>query len=1577
MNNQRIHILAIVVVLLSGVPSVYASTKPSFTTQPSNATVTAPATATFTAVASGSPTPTYQWKQKPPGGSFGNISGATSTSYTTPATTAAMNGTQYECVATNSAGSTTSNVATLTVKYTPSITTQPSNATVTVPATASFSVVATGNPSPTYQWQKQPPGGGGFNSISGATSSSYTTPATTAAMDQTQYQCVVTNSVGNVTTNAVTLTVQYSPSITTQPSNAMVTSPAAGTFTVAASGDPAPSYQWQQEAPGAGSFTAISGATSSTYVTPATSASDDGTQFNCVVTNSIGNVTSSAATMTVDYAPNITAQPSNAAVSAPATATFSVSATGNPSPTYQWFQKTPGFPVFASIPGATSASYTTPATDASMGGTQYSCVVTNSAGNVTSSPATLTVGGPPVITVQPQSAVATTPNPATFNVVAPANPTPTYQWMEEAPGAGSFSPISGATSASYTTPATAVGQSGTQYECAVSNSLGSVTSNAVTLSVFPPPTANVAVGVSSNPLPAGSNLTITVTAQEYGGTISNVNIYNGTTLLGSGTSLTLNNIAAGVYNITAVATDGNGVSITSSPVVVYAYGSPTVSIVSPSNNSSLLVGSNLTVTATAGEVGGAISNVSFYNGSTLLSTVGTPPYTYTFNNMTTGTYSLTAVATDTNNVAVTSSPVSVTAASSIPAAIAITSPANNSTLTTGSLNITAVVQGSTTQVAFYDGGTQLNLVMLPANMNPYGGAVIPGQPQLTSYQALSYQWINPPPGVHILTAQNTDLNNAQITSAPVTVRINPVTYSVNVDDNIHTITDPKLNPPTVFSYDNLNRILGITFPDNSMVSYTYDAFGNLKTVMDQRQDPQHLLTYNYDNFDRLHQVIDPNGGTTQFEYDTNGNLVTLKDANLHETTYDYDLEDRVSSQTNVPLNLTTGFTYWPTGTVHTRTDANGKTTTYTYDLLNRLAVKFYSQGQVYYHYDPAGRMDYMVDDFTGKTSYAYDAANRLTSVTYNAQALVNQPIYPMPIQPLSSIIISQLGQIPSTSVTYTPDSEGNILTTVDQNGRTIANAYDPLNRLYTVTDPNGTTTYSYDLNSNETSVAYPNGASETYTYDSLNRVQTAVNQNSSAVISSFTNIYYPTGMIDTKTFQDGSVKTYTYDYINQLKTETLQSGTNTLYSHVYNYDPVGNRTSWSKNETLGYFWSNEAPNMPPQVLTNMTNAGYGSGADGSQALSLVRAYDTPGGDNRLPDWTYSVHIGSSNFPVQTDTYTYDNNGNRLTKQVVVTGQETPQQTSYSYDFENRLNALNYVNVPNIPDSNDYLFYNGSGQRVQAVVNGNLANYVNDGGNILLETDGSGNTTKAYTRGAGFAGGINGIISQNYTSGGNPVTQYYHYDDLGSVSNLTSSSGGSSSNYNYDAFGNLASAQASGDTNRYLFSTKELDSRSGLLYFGRRYYDPEIGRWLTQDPLGMVDGPNTYVYALNSPINYIDPNGLDVFVIGGPIMQPPVVGPPYWKPPVLKPPVFKPKPPVIKGPVSAPVQSKPIQPVNPSPVKPILPPVCQSGERAGELTCLEQLTMELAACNGLPTAEERTACREQAYEEYDECRKFEE
>ncbi len=128
----------------------------------------------------------------------------------------------------------------------------------------------------------------------------------------------------------------------------------------------------------------------------------------------------------------------------------------------------------------------------------------------------------------------------------------------------------------------------------------------------------------------------------------------------------------------------------------------------------------------------------------------------------------------------------------------------------------------------------------------------------------------------------------------------------------------------------------------------------------------------------------------------------------------------------------------------------------------------------------------------------------------------------------------------------------------------------------------------------------------------------------------------------------------------------------------------------------------------------------------------------------------------------------------------------------------------------------------------------------------------------YVRGLDLGGGIGGIIYQKKGMD----YYYYHYNHKGDVVALTDGTGKLAAYYEYDAWGNtMTQARKSGVDNPYRYSTKEWDEKSGLSYFGARYYSPEIGRWTQRDPLGEVDGLNLYAYCKADPAGRLDPLGL--------------------------------------------------------------------------------------------------------------------
>ncbi len=370
----------------------------------------------------------------------------------------------------------------------PTITTQPQNVSVTIGQNASFSVAATGNPSPTYQWQSKTSGATAFSNLTGATAASYTLTNAQMANSGTQFRALVSNSAGSVASNAATLTVVGSvPSITTQPKNASIQAGQNVSFTVTATGTPAPRYTWQSKAPGASLFSNISGATSATYSLSAVPATMNGTQFRVIATNIAGNAISNAATLTVTTTPSCRPR---ALVS------------GSASPT----NVTPGgkyqircdygvitnsiFPadancVYTAWSGTTALfDCTAPTTPGSV---PLTCEIENISPDFycghTDPINSIMVGSVPTITAQPRSVSIQSGQSATFSVTATGSPAPRFTWQSKPLRSALYSNIPGATSPSYTINNVTTDSNGTQFRVIVTNTFGNVISNPVALNV--------------------------------------------------------------------------------------------------------------------------------------------------------------------------------------------------------------------------------------------------------------------------------------------------------------------------------------------------------------------------------------------------------------------------------------------------------------------------------------------------------------------------------------------------------------------------------------------------------------------------------------------------------------------------------------------------------------------------------------------------------------------------------------------------------------------------------------------------------------------------------------------------------------------------------------------------------------------------------------------------------------------------------------------------------------------------------------------------------------------------------------
>ena len=357
---------------------------------------------------------------------------------------------------------------------------------------------------------------------------------------------------------------------------------------------------------------------------------------------------------------------------------------------------------------------------------------------------------------------------------------------------------------------------------AYDNNNASTISSAINISVVPNniPVVNITSPVTNSVFTAPASITINATATDSDGTITKVDFYQGTTLIGTDTtspySFTWTNVAAGTYSITAKATDNSNAVGTSGTITVKSNALPSVSITNPTNNSVFTAPASIQIDASASDSDGTISKVEFYQGSTLLNTDTVAPFSYTWTNVAAGSYSLTAKAYDNDNAVTTSSAIAVI--SNAPPTVSITSPVNNAIFTppaTITINATASdADGTISAVEFYQGATLIGT----DTTSPYSVT-------LNNVDAGSYQ----------LSARATDNRGATTTSALVAVTT-PTFYDDFNDNSLNTNKWHLLDSSSSAIVSETNQQLRITLPAstttyNGIVSNgAYDMRGGTAQV---------------------------------------------------------------------------------------------------------------------------------------------------------------------------------------------------------------------------------------------------------------------------------------------------------------------------------------------------------------------------------------------------------------------------------------------------------------------------------------------------------------------------------------------------------------------------------------------------------------------------------------------------------------------------------------------------------------------------------------------------------------------------
>ncbi len=732
-----------------------------------------------------------------------------------------------------------------------------------------------------------------------------------------------------------------------------------------------------------------------------------------------------------------------------------------------------------------------------------------------------------------------------------------------------------------------------------------------------------------------------------------------------------------------------------------------------------------------------------------------------------------------------------------------------------------------------------------------------------------------------------------------------VSYGYTGDD-LTSYTDPETKV-WGYGYNDANhphRMTSLTNPLSiTTATNAYDSLGRVKTQTVPRQTGNAVYNFYFSGFRNAEQ--DPDGYNIIYHYDEKGRpiatekeltaTVSLKSSN------EYDGQFHVI-KTKDPRNYETNFLYDGNQNLIRATNALTQSIDYVYDLQFRLTDT--------------------IDPLYHGSHFEYDAEHHPTLSKYGVQYDTNYlPIDNGKFQTGASYYANGFPQTTtdgrSTQTTLTYDSYGNLYTTQVGSHPVVKTAHDlnlnyqKIGLLTSLTDQVNTTT-NFPLYNNRGQLKKktdPLGKDTIFNYDNAGRLSSVIDRNNNTITYSYT----PTSKIDTITYQDASTVHFTYDNNDSLVTmqdsvgttgygyDAVSRLTSSTFTYTYNpasftvaysqYDENGNLTELTYpgnkkviytydelnrlktvkidwlNQTATYYYD-DAGRVTSLVNFNgtVTNYGYDNATrltslDNKKSDSTILAsysFTLDGNGNRTgvsqnEPLTVSLPLGTTNYGYNPQknrlwtagaySFVYDNEGQL----------SNGYSATYTFDYEHRLVTAG---------TNQYS-YDGGGNRVQVVRSGVTTRYIHDAsGNLLAEADGSNNITRYYIYGTGLLAMVT-TTNDVYT---------YHFNAVGNTIAMTDSSQIMVNKYVYDPFGNVVNYQETVvQPFKFVGQHGVMTEPNGFYYMRARYYDPQVGRFISEDPIGFEGGDvNLFAYVGNNPVMRVDPSGLELRIYNRPV-----------------------------------------------------------------------------------------------------------
>jgi RHS repeat-associated protein/uncharacterized repeat protein (TIGR01451 family) len=625
---------------------------------------------------------------------------------------------------------------------------------------------------------------------------------------------------------------------------------------------------------------------------------------------------------------------------------------------------------------------------------------------------------------------------------------------------------------------------------------------------------------------------------------------------------------------------------------------------------------------------------------------------------------------------------------------------------------------------------------------------------------------------------------------------NRTTWRWDEDSNLTSYEDPT-GVVTTFGYDDAGRPVEVRVDGVLEATYTYNEWGDLT---ESRDGSDAAVRYTYDHRGLLIQQLDGSGRLETYTYGGSGLLERI-DTPTGPVTMENDAFGRAVRVTDQSGSVT-AYEYDEVGNLLSTTDGNGRTASWTYDELGRLETatdKF--DAVTTYGYDGADRLTSVSRRDGTTVTYGYDAAGSLTSIVGPDVALSYS------YDPLGRIVSATSADV---AVEFTFDDASRVVgqSTVptaawDGAPSSVAFAYDRTGRLAGIDDGVSATAYGYDERGRLRAVDDSGSGSFAFGYDDAGNLSRLTRPN--GIVEE--RAYDASGLLtELVTALDGDVvQRFEYGFDASARRDVLVDGAG---QHAYGYDRTGQLTSVDRPEgsPLGDEW-------------------YDYDANGNRSAwhASARGLTESDGDRLLAD--------------EQATYSYDPVGRRSSR----TDRSTGERTDY------RWNALDQLVALERSDGTTTRFrYDALGRRIEVDHAGEVTRFEYAGGNVRATLDGSNLRTASFTTALGWDS-ILGATSEAGVS--YPLT-----DAQGTPTALSDAAGQVTDLVEFDSFGNPGELT---DQVRPYAWTGLVGDPTGLYHARSRYYDPAVGRFLSEDPLAAA---NAFAWGDNDPTSGTDPLG---------------------------------------------------------------------------------------------------------------------